>query len=86
LPTPLGLHPITRPLSGGAIPVSATIVAVDVNMLTLLVKRREEFRLELAQHLDVRKEARQEAEEEVVAPFSFAGEHLFIKPHGAGKQ
>jgi integrase len=32
------------------------------------------------------KEASQDAEEDLVTNFTFAGERLFIKPHGAGKQ
>src|SRR5260370_32689953 len=46
----------------------------------------QEFPLELAQQLDVLKEASQDADEDLVTDFAYAGERLFIKPHGAGKQ
>jgi hypothetical protein len=36
--------------------------------------------------LDLLKEASQDTEEDIVTDFTFAGERLFIKPHGAGKQ
>ncbi len=62
------------------------IVADNIDTLILNVKLRQDFPLELAQQLDVLKEASQDAEEDVVTDFTFAGERLFIKPHGAGKQ
>jgi hypothetical protein len=52
----------------------------------LNVKLRQDFPLELAQQLNVLKEASQEAEEDLVTDYAFAGERLFIKPHGAEKQ
>ena len=62
------------------------IVADNIDTLILNVKLRQDFPLELAQQLDVLKEASQDAEEDLVTDFTFAGERLFIKPHGAGKQ
>jgi hypothetical protein len=62
------------------------IVADNIDTLILNVKLRQDFPLELAQRLEVLKEASQDAEEDVVTDFTFAGERLFIKPHGAGKQ
>src|SRR5262245_42497857 len=62
------------------------IVADNIDMLILNVKLRQDFPLELAQQLDVLKEASQDAEEDIVTDFAFGGERLFIKPHGAGKQ
>jgi hypothetical protein len=62
------------------------IVADNIDTLILNVKLRGAFPLELAQQLDVLKEASQDAEEDLVTDFTFAGERLFIKPHGAGKQ
>jgi hypothetical protein len=62
------------------------IVADNIDTLILNVKLRQDFPLELAQQLDVLKEASQEAEEDVVTDYTFAGERLFIRPHGAGKQ
>jgi hypothetical protein len=62
------------------------IVADNIDTLILNVKLRQDFPLELAQQLDVLKEASQDAEEDVVTDYTFAGERLFIKPHGAGKQ
>ena len=62
------------------------IVADNIDTLILNVKLRQDFPLELAQHLDILKEASQEAEEDLVTDFAFAGERLFIKPHGAGRQ
>ena len=62
------------------------IVADNIDTLILNVKLRQDFPLELAQQLEVLKEASQEAEEDLVTDFTFASERLFIKPHGAGKQ
>jgi hypothetical protein len=62
------------------------IVADNIDTLILNVKLRQEFPLDLAQQLDVLKEASQDAEEDLVTDYTFAGERLFIKPHGAGKQ
>jgi hypothetical protein len=62
------------------------IVADNIDTLILSVKLRQDIPLELAQQLDVLKEASQDAEEDIVTDFTFAGERLFIKPHGAGKQ
>ena len=62
------------------------IVADNIDTLILNVKLRQDFPLELAQQLDVLKEASQGAEEDLVTDYTFAGERLFIKPHGAGKQ
>jgi hypothetical protein len=65
---------------------TAAIVADNIDTLILNVKVRQDFPLELAQQLDVLKEASQDAEEDLVTDFTFANERLFIKPHGAGKQ
>jgi hypothetical protein len=62
------------------------IVADNIDTLNLNVKLRQDFPLELAQQLDVLKVASQDAEEDLVTDYTFAGERLFIKPHGAGKQ
>jgi hypothetical protein len=62
------------------------IVADNIDTLILNVKLRQDFPLELAQQLDILKEASQDAEEDLVTDYTFAGERLFIKPHGAGKQ
>jgi hypothetical protein len=62
------------------------IVADNIDTLILNVKLRQDFPLELAQQLDLLKEASQDAEEDLVTDYTFAGERLFIKPHGAGKQ
>jgi hypothetical protein len=62
------------------------VVADNIDTLVLNVKLRQDFPLELAQQLDVLKEAGQDAEEDLVTDYTFAGERLFIKPHGAGKQ
>src|SRR4029079_4407088 len=80
--TPLGSNPRGVFVSGGSMP----IVADNIDTLILNVKLRQDFPLELAQQLDVLKEASQEAEEDLVTDFTFAGERLFVKPHGAGKQ
>jgi hypothetical protein len=55
---------------------------------TLIVngKLRQDIPLELAQQLGVLTEASQDAEEDLVTDYTFAGERLFIKPHCAGKQ
>jgi hypothetical protein len=62
------------------------IVADNIDTLILNVKLRQDFPRELAQQLDVHKEASEEAEEDIVTDYTFAGERLYIKPHGAGKQ
>jgi hypothetical protein len=62
------------------------IVADNIDTLILNVKLRQDFPLELAQQLDVLKESSQDAEEDLVTNYTFAGERLYIKPHGAGKQ
>jgi hypothetical protein len=62
------------------------IVADNIDTLILNVKVRQDFPVELAQQLDVLKEASQDAEEDIVTDYTCAGERLFIKPHGAGKQ
>ena len=45
-----------------------------------------EFPDELADQLEDLKRQSQEAEEDLSTPWQFAGEVLFIKPHGAGRQ
>jgi hypothetical protein len=45
-----------------------------------------EFPEALADQLDDLKRRSQEAEEDLPTPWQFAGEVLFIKPHGAGRQ
>jgi hypothetical protein len=62
------------------------IVADHIDTLILNVKLRQEFPWDLARQLDALKEASQETEEDIVTDYTFAGERLFIKPHGAGKQ
>jgi hypothetical protein len=62
------------------------IVADNIDTLILNVKLRQDFPVELAQQLDVLKEASKDAEEDLVTDYTFAGERLFIKPHGARKQ
>src|SRR6516165_3842332 len=71
---------------GGSMPSSPAIVVDNIDTLILNVKLRQDSPLELAQQLEVLKEASQEAEEDLVTDFTFASERLFIKPHGAGKQ
>jgi hypothetical protein len=63
-----------------------SIVADNIDTLILNAKLRQDFPLELARQLEVLKEASQDAEEDLVTVFTLAGERLFIKPHGAGKQ
>jgi hypothetical protein len=59
-------------------PSSPANVADSIDTLILNVKLRQDFPLELAQQLDVLKEASQGAEEDLVTDFTFAGERLFI--------
>src|SRR5258708_37616622 len=61
-----------------------TIVGANIDTWILNVKG--ELPLELAEELDRLKEASQEADEDVVTPWTFAGETLFIKAHGSGRQ
>ena len=62
------------------------IVADNIDTLILNVKLRQDFPLELAQQLDALKEASQDAEEYLVTDYVFAGERLYIKPHGAPRK
>jgi hypothetical protein len=62
------------------------VVAANIDTLILNVRLGAEFPDDLAAQLDVLKEACQEAEEDIPTAFTFAGETLFIKPHGAGRQ
>src|SRR5262245_8639038 len=45
-----------------------------------------DFLAALAEQFEDLKRRSQEAEEDLLTPWQFAGEVLFIKPHGAGRQ
>jgi hypothetical protein len=63
--------------------VRPALVADNIDTLILNVKLRQDYSLDLAQQLEMFREASQEAEEDLVTDFVFAGERLFIKPYGA---
>jgi hypothetical protein len=68
--------------------MSSTPVLVGQNIDTFIGNARVngEFPDELATQLEDLKRRSQEAEEDLPTPWQFAGEALFIKPHGAGRQ
>jgi hypothetical protein len=62
------------------------IVGANIDTFIGNVKTDEEFPLELAEQLDRLKGESQEADEDIPTPYTFAGETLFIKAHGSGRQ
>ena len=66
--------------------MSAAAVGMNIDTFILNVKSQREFPPELAAQLDQLKQASQEIEDDLLTPFTFAGERLFIKPHGSGRQ
>jgi hypothetical protein len=59
---------------------------VGANIDTWILNIKGELPEELAEELDRLKAASQEADEDVPTPWTFAGETLFIKAHGSGRQ
>ncbi len=59
---------------------------VGANIDTWILNVKGELPGALGEELDRLKEASQEADEDVPTPWTFAGETLFIRAHGAGRQ
>jgi hypothetical protein len=65
---------------------SAGIVGANIDTFIGNARINGDFPDELAAHLEDFKRRSQEAEGDLPTPWLFAGEVLFIKPHGAGRQ
>jgi hypothetical protein len=63
-----------------------TIVGANIDTWILNVKTADAFPADLAKQLDALKTASQECESDLATPWSFAGETLYIKAHGSGRQ
>lgn len=59
---------------------------VGANIDTWLINIKGKLSDELADALDFLKEASQEADEDIPTRWTFAGETLFIRAHGSGRQ
>src|SRR5690348_2207924 len=69
-------------------PVMSSPHLVGANIDTFIGNARltGDFPDDLAAHLEELKRRSQEAEEDLPTTWQFAGEVVFIKPHGAGRQ
>ena len=63
-----------------------SVVGQNIDTFIGNARLNAEFPDELADQLEDLKRQSQEAEEDIPTPWRFAGEVLFIKPHGAGRQ
>jgi hypothetical protein len=59
---------------------------VGANIDTWIINVKGDLPAELGNELDRLKEVSQELEEDVTTPWTFAGETLFIRAHGSGRQ
>ena len=66
----------------------AVPAVLGANIDTFIANARinADFPDSLGAHLEDLKRRSQDAEEDLPTPWQFAGEALFIKPHGAGRQ
>jgi hypothetical protein len=64
--------------------MSYTIVGANID--TWILNVQGDFPAELGDELDRLKDASQELEEDLATPWQFAGETLFIRAHGSGRQ
>ena len=69
-----------------ASPPAAMLVGQNIDTFIGNAKITGDLPDELADHLESLKKHSQEAEEDLPTSWQFAGEALFIKPHGAGRQ
>jgi hypothetical protein len=67
-------------------PMTPQLVGQNIDTFIGNAKITGDFSEELADHLEGLKKHSQEAEEDLPTSWQFAGEALFIKPHGAGRQ
>src|SRR5262249_36869857 len=63
-----------------------SIRLVAENLDTWILNVRGELPQALAEELDLLKQASQEADDDVLTPWNFDGQTLFIKAHGSGRQ
>ena len=66
--------------------MSAHLVGQNIDTFIGNARLKGDFPEALADQLEDLKRRSQEAEEDLPTPWQFAGEVLFIKPHGAGRQ
>src|SRR6185437_8552963 len=69
-----------------ASPPAARLVGQNIDTFIGNAKITGDFPDELAAYLESLKKRSQEAEEDLPSSWQFAGEAVFIKPHGAGRQ
>jgi hypothetical protein len=62
------------------------ILGANIDTFIANARINADFPDSLGARLEDLKRRSQEAEEDLVTPWRFAGEVLFIKPHGAGRQ
>jgi hypothetical protein len=63
-----------------------TLVGAHIDTFIGNARLKGDFPNDLADQLEALKRQSQEVEEDIPTQWSFAGEVLFIKPHGAGRQ
>jgi hypothetical protein len=66
--------------------LSPHLVGANIDTFIGNARLSSDFPEELAAQLEELRRQNQEAEEDLPTPWRFAGEALFIKPHGAGRQ
>jgi len=67
-------------------PAQPGVVGQNIDTFIGNARLTGDFPAELAEQLEEFKRRSQDAEEDLSTPWRFAGEVLFIKPHGAGRQ
>jgi hypothetical protein len=67
-------------------PAQPCVVGQNIDTFIGNARVNGDFPVELADQLEELKRRSQETEEDLPTPWRFAGEVLFIKPHGAGRQ
>jgi hypothetical protein len=65
---------------------TAEVALVGENVDTLIINVKGALAATLDQQLETLKQASQEADDDLPTPWTFAGETLFIKAHGSGRQ
>src|SRR5678816_3518611 len=67
-------------------PMALQLVGQNIDMFIGNARVNGEFPDDLATQLEELKRRSEVAEEDLPTPWQFAGEVVFIKPHGAGRQ
>src|SRR5690348_12666239 len=78
------VHPTRTGTRGGDTMERYTLVGANVD--TLIINVKGALAADLDADLDRLKQASQEADDDMPTPWTFAGETLFIKAHGSGRQ